>query len=68
MLNACRAWRFLAEGVMGSKTAGGQWVIARRGGMPVIEAALALRCGGQSDRLDQVEVLRFLDVVDGEIA
>ena len=68
VLNACRAWRFLAEGVMGSKTAGGQWVIARRGGMPVIEAALALRCGGQIDRLDQGEVLRFLDVVDGEIA
>ena len=68
VLNFCRAWRFLSEGVMGSKTAGGEWAIARRGGMPVIEAALALRCGDRTERLDQCQVLKLLDVVGREIA
>ncbi len=29
VLNACRAWRFLADGVMASKKAGGDWVVPR---------------------------------------
>ena len=68
VLNACRAWRFLSEGIMGSKTAGGEWAMARRERMPVIEGALALRFGEGIERLDQGQVLKFLDVVDEEIA
>ena len=42
--------------------------MARRERMPVIEGALALRFGEGIERLDQGQVLKFLDVVDEEIA
>ena len=67
VLNACRAWRFLVDGVMGSKTAGGVWAGAHRPDLKVIDSALALRRGDRTDRLDKREVLRFLDIVDIEI-
>jgi streptomycin 3"-adenylyltransferase len=41
VLNACRAVRFAADGVLCSKLDGGRWMLARRGGEPVIHQALA---------------------------
>jgi len=59
VLNACRAWRFLAGAGWSSKTQAGQWAVPRWDD-PVIERALAARRGqtptptmdpGQVDRL-----------------
>lgn len=47
ILNACRAWRYAAEGVLCSKTSGGEWAQLRYGDPSVIHAALALRRGGR---------------------
>jgi hypothetical protein len=45
VLNACRAWRFAEEGVLGSKLEGATWARARWRDTDVIDAALALRRG-----------------------
>ena len=48
VLNTCRAWRFIATGIMGSKNAGGEWALSQRSDLAVIDTALALRRAGQS--------------------
>ena len=48
VLNACRAWRFAAEDVLGSKLAGAAWARARWPDTGVIDAAVALRRGEQA--------------------
>jgi hypothetical protein len=45
VLNACRAWRFLEEDVLCSKTAGGAWARGRVVDAAPIEAALRHRSG-----------------------
>lgn len=41
VLNACRALRFATEGVLCSKLDGGEWMLGRSSGEPVIRQALA---------------------------
>jgi 8-oxo-dGTP pyrophosphatase MutT (NUDIX family) len=45
VLNACRAWRYVDEGVLGSKTAGGEWARERVDDLSLIDAALRHRKG-----------------------
>jgi hypothetical protein len=45
VLNACRAWRYVDEGLICSKTAGGVWARERVGDRPTIDAALRNRRG-----------------------
>jgi hypothetical protein len=45
VLNACRAWRFADEGVLGSKLEGAAWARERWPDTDVIDAAVALREG-----------------------
>jgi streptomycin 3"-adenylyltransferase len=46
VLNACRAWRFLEEDVLCSKTSGAEWALRRGDGdREVVEAALRHRRG-----------------------
>jgi ADP-ribose pyrophosphatase YjhB (NUDIX family) len=45
VLNACRAWRFVDEGVLCSKTAGGEWARERVGDPSTIDVALRHRRG-----------------------
>jgi hypothetical protein len=45
VLNACRAWRFAEEDVLGSKLEGATWARARWPDTDVIDAAVALRRG-----------------------
>ena len=43
VLNACRAWHYLDEGALCSKTAGGEWARKRAGDPSTIDAALRHR-------------------------
>jgi hypothetical protein len=45
VLNACRAWRFADEGVLGSKLEGAAWARERWPDRDVIDAAVTLRRG-----------------------
>nr|WP_269091059.1 aminoglycoside adenylyltransferase domain-containing protein [Actinopolymorpha cephalotaxi] len=45
VLNACRAWRFAEDDVLGSKLEGAAWARARWSDTGVIDAAVALRRG-----------------------
>jgi hypothetical protein len=45
VLNACRAWRFAEEGVLGSKLEGAAWARVRWAEPGLIDAAVALRRG-----------------------
>jgi hypothetical protein len=55
VLNACRAWRFAEEDVLGSKLEGAAWARTRWPEPEVIDAAVALRHGEAAD-LDQAAV------------
>lgn len=48
VLNACRAWRFAEEDVLGSKLEGAAWVRPRWSDTGVIDAAVALRRGEEA--------------------
>ena len=62
VLNACRAWRYAAEGVLGSKLEGAAWVRARWHDPGLIDAALALR-RGQDASLEESGVDALLSEV-----
>jgi Domain of unknown function (DUF4111) len=62
VLNACRAWRFAAEDVLGSKLEGASWARARWPDREVIDAAVALR-RGQDAALDDSAVDALLSAV-----
>lgn len=67
VLNACRAWRFAEDGVLGSKLEGADWA-RRRWSIPeVIDAAVDLR-HGRSARLDEREVADLLGHVESELS
>lgn len=55
VLNACRAWRFAEEDVLGSKLEGATWAPTRWPDNDVIDAAVALR-RGEDAVLDQSAV------------
>jgi hypothetical protein len=58
VLNACRAWRFAADGVWSSKHDAGLWAGARLDDAALVSQALALR--DREERLDQDGVNAFL--------
>ncbi|HET9901346.1 MAG TPA: aminoglycoside adenylyltransferase domain-containing protein, partial [Actinomycetes bacterium] len=66
VLNACRAWRFAAEDVMGSKLEGAAWARERWPSTWVIDAAVDLRHGRQAT-LDPAEVNALLDHVESTL-
>jgi hypothetical protein len=55
VLNACRAWRFAEEDVLGSKLEGATWARGRWPDTEVIDSAVALR-RGEAAALDQAAV------------
>jgi streptomycin 3"-adenylyltransferase len=69
VLNACRAWRYAAEGSLVSKVDGGQWALERVSTFerPVVESALALQTGDETAVVDPTSaralVLRLQDVI-----
>jgi len=62
VLNACRAWRFAAEDVLGSKLEGAAWARARWPDTGLLDAAVALR-RGQAAALDESAVDALLSAV-----
>jgi hypothetical protein len=62
VLNACRAWRFAAVNVLGSKLEGAAWARARWRDTGVIDAAVALR-RGENAALDETAVDALLSAV-----
>jgi hypothetical protein len=64
VLNACRSWRFAAEGVWSSKREAGKWAL-RSDAPPIVAEALELRTGDAG--LDPAAVRRFLDFVAKQV-
>ncbi|KAA1428759.1 aminoglycoside adenylyltransferase domain-containing protein [Nocardioides antri] len=62
VLNACRAWRFVEEDVLGSKLEGASWARDRWSESDVIDAAVALR-RGEDASLDEAAVGALLSTV-----
>lgn len=62
VLNACRAWRFAAVDVLGSKLEGAAWARARWPDPGLIDAAVALR-RGEHAALDEPAVDALLSAV-----
>jgi hypothetical protein len=60
VLNACRAWRYLDEGVLCSKTAGGEWARERVRDPSTIDAALRHRRGLTDAHPDREAARAFL--------
>ena len=67
VLNACRAWRFAIEDVLGSKLDGARWARVRWAAPALIDAAVELR-HGRPARLDAGEADRFVAHVEGVLA
>lgn len=67
VLNACRAWRFADEDVLGSKLEGAQWARRRWPAPALIDAAVELR-HGRPGHLDENEVDFFLEQVERVLA
>lgn len=66
VLNACRAWRFAEDNVLGSKLEGAAWARARWSDPDVIAAAVALR-HGQEAALAPAAVDAFLAEVEARL-
>jgi Domain of unknown function (DUF4111)/Nucleotidyltransferase domain len=66
VLNACRAWRFADEDVLGSKLEGAAWARSRWPDTDVIDAAVALR-RGEHARLDEPAVAALLSAVTARL-
>lgn len=67
VLNSCRAWRYLEEGELSSKEAGGEWALDRLSDPRPVEAALAQRRGA-SGRLELSAASEFARRVENLIA
>lgn len=63
VLNACRAWRYAIEDVMGSKLDGAAWARTRWARPEVVDAAVQLRHGRRAT-LDLVEVEQLVNHVE----
>jgi hypothetical protein len=59
VLNACRGWRFTAEGVWSSKGDAAAWARPRTDDPALLDAALAARAGDHSSPLDPARVEAF---------
>jgi hypothetical protein len=68
VLNACRAWRFVDEGVLGSKLDGAAWARERWPDKGVIDAAVALRRGQDAAALAESAVDDLLSAVLARLA
>jgi Aminoglycoside adenylyltransferase, C-terminal domain/Nucleotidyltransferase domain len=66
VLNACRAWRFAEEDVLGSKLEGATWARARWPDTDVIDAAVTLR-RGEDAPLDNTAVDALLSAVSAHL-
>lgn len=62
VLNACRAWRYAAEDVLGSKLEGAAWARTRWPDSGLIDAAVALRHGAEAT-IDDAAVDALLSAV-----
>ena len=67
VLNACRAWRFAVDDVLGSKLEGARWARDRWRPRSLVDAAVDLRHGRPAP-LDAGEVDRFLAHVERVLA
>jgi hypothetical protein len=63
VLNACRAWRFADEDVLGSKLDGAAWARRRWPDPALIDAAVALRRGEAAPALEDSAVDDLLSAV-----
>lgn len=68
VLNACRAWRFAEEDVLGSKLEGAAWARERWPDTEVIDAAVALRRGQDAAPLEESAVDDLLSAVSARLA
>jgi hypothetical protein len=59
VLNACRSWRYVADGAWSSKPDAGRWALERGADDVLVRAALALHAGA-SGALDPTAVATFL--------
>lgn len=66
VLNACRAWRFAADDVLGPKLEGAAWARSRWSDQGLIDAAVALRHGVDAT-LDESAVDALLSAVAGRL-
>lgn len=60
VLNACRALRFAADGLLQSKVAGGEWYLAAHPDASVVRAALARQRGGAAHEPSHGDVVAFV--------
>ena len=67
VLNACRAWRFAVQDVLGSKLEGADWARERWRDPGLIDAAVELRHGRPAE-LDPADVDAFLGHVERSLA
>ena len=68
VLTACRIWRFAEEDCHCSKTAAGEWALARDGTLQAVRAALHQRHVGATGAIDAAEIRRLLAVVRARVA
>lgn len=64
VLNACRAWRFAAENVLGSKLNGAAWARVRWPDTCPIDAAVALRRGEDAALDDSAVATRLREAAE----
>jgi hypothetical protein len=67
VLNACRGWRFAAEGSWSSKPDAAAWARARSDDPAILETALAIRAGDPARALDPARVAAFQARVLAEV-
>ena len=63
VLNTSRAWRYLEEDVLCSKSEGGEWALERLPSLTIVGEALAIRRGERRDKLDRERVIALIDKV-----
>jgi Domain of unknown function (DUF4111) len=67
VLNACRAWRYVQEGVWSSKDDAASWALPRAEDPSLVAAAVAIRHGDPSQTLDQTQVHDFVRGVQARV-
>jgi hypothetical protein len=67
VLNACRAWRYVQEGVWSSKDDAAGWALPRAKDPSLVAAAVAIRHGDSSRGLDPIQVQEFVRGVQAKV-
>jgi predicted nucleotidyltransferase len=67
-LTACRVWRFCEEGVHCSKSAAGEWALARDHTLTAVRQALTQRNTDPTQPVDPAEIARLLATVRATLA